>query len=187
MGSLTSIVSRGGDILQNRKLTKSMLSRKLRHHNASIVFLPVLTVRKTMIKLLKFRRHVLQCFFPKQKSNPSRRSYPQDLPISVPPSIAQNMKNYTPLSYTKAHYKINIAFGIASVLKTLTSIRWFLLITLLYLSFGVLVLLFQQGISPFKETIIYSVIGFLTFFMGYFGWIVAQDIIKIINKKNIFS
>ncbi|MEM0466116.1 MAG: hypothetical protein QXL17_05040 [Candidatus Thermoplasmatota archaeon] len=172
--------------MQKRKPTKRMLSRKLRHHNASVVLLPVLTVRKTMIKLLKLKKYLWKTT-PQQRPKPYRRPYPTDLPITPPPSIAQTMENTLPVLYKKNYRRTPPIFSLALLLKKITSIRWFLLIMFLYFTVGVTMIFFQQGISPFKETIIYSIMGFSTFFMSYIGWVIAQDIIKIINRKKIIS
>jgi TRAP-type C4-dicarboxylate transport system permease small subunit len=43
----------------------------------------------------------------------------------------------------------------------------------------------QEGTEPLKNIIIYSIMGFFTFFMGYLGWILAQDVLDIVSgKKN---
>jgi hypothetical protein len=43
----------------------------------------------------------------------------------------------------------------------------------------------QDGTESLKNIVIYSIIGFFTFFMGYIGWILARDVLEIFSgKKN---
>jgi len=34
-----------------------------------------------------------------------------------------------------------------------------------------------------KNIVIYSIMGFFTFFMGYLGWILASDVLVIVSGK----
>lgn len=68
---------------------------------------------------------------------------------------------------------------------TMNALRWILLLILVYLAIGTVVIMVQDGTEPLKNIIIYSIMGFFTFFMGYLGWILAQDVLDIVaGKKN---
>ena len=64
------------------------------------------------------------------------------------------------------------------------SLRWMFLIVFLYLTVSIIALLFQQGGESIRGIVVYSIMGFVTFFMGYFGWRIAQMLKEtIISKK----
>ena len=74
-----------------------------------------------------------------------------------------------------------------SQLKTMKikihAMRWLSFLIFLFISFGLLIL-FINGAETYIQSIIgYSITGFFTFFMGYFGWILARGIIDFIVKK----
>jgi len=67
------------------------------------------------------------------------------------------------------------------------SLRWVLISIFLFITFGIIVLFLISVNSYLKIIIGYSITGFLTFFMGYFGWILAKvviDKITVNNQKN---
>ena len=67
---------------------------------------------------------------------------------------------------------------------TIHALRWVFLLVFLFITVGIF-LLFLIGGGNFLQIILgYSITGFFTFFMGYFGWILAQSLIEmIIGKK----
>jgi hypothetical protein len=68
---------------------------------------------------------------------------------------------------------------------TMNALRWILLLIFVYLAIGTAVVMIQDGTEPLKNIIIYSIMGFFTFFMGYIGWILAHDVLDIVaGKKN---
>lgn len=70
--------------------------------------------------------------------------------------------------------------------SNMNTLRWILLLIFLYLAAGTVIILIQEGTELLKNIIIYSIIGFFTFFMGYIGWILARDVLEIVTgKKNI--
>ena len=63
------------------------------------------------------------------------------------------------------------------------ALRWIFLLIFIYLSAGIILVMVQDGIAPMKNVIIYSVIGFSTFFMGYLGVVFAKDILQIVSSQ----
>ena len=57
----------------------------------------------------------------------------------------------------------------------------------LFITVGILALLVTGGQENVQMIVTYSITGFFTFFMGYFGWLLAQGMIEMItgNKENI--
>jgi hypothetical protein len=66
---------------------------------------------------------------------------------------------------------------------TFHALRWMFLLVFLLIAIGIF-LLFLIGEGNFLQIILgYTIIGFFTFFMGYFGWILAQGMIGIMTGK----
>jgi len=65
----------------------------------------------------------------------------------------------------------------------MNTLRWIFLSIIIALTSGILIILLQDGIGSMKNIIIYGVMGFFTFFMGYFGTIFAKDLLDIIIEK----
>ncbi len=67
----------------------------------------------------------------------------------------------------------------------MNALRWILLLIFIYLAVGTVVVMIQDGTESLKNIVIYSIMGFFTFFMGYIGWILARDVLVIVSgKKN---
>jgi len=69
-----------------------------------------------------------------------------------------------------------------TVRVTIYALRWIFLLIFLFISIGIFVLFITGGQNYIQIILGYSITGFFTFFMGYFGWILAQGIVK---KRNI--
>jgi hypothetical protein len=68
---------------------------------------------------------------------------------------------------------------------TMNALRWILLLIFIYLAAGIVIVMIQDGTESLKSIVIYSIIGFFTFFMGYIGWILARDVLEIVSgNKN---
>ena len=65
----------------------------------------------------------------------------------------------------------------------MNTLRWIFLSIIIALTSGILIILLQDGIGSMKNIVIYGVMGFVTFFMGYFGTIFAKDLLNIIMEK----
>jgi len=66
----------------------------------------------------------------------------------------------------------------------MNALRWILLLIFIYLACGTIVVMIQDGTESLKNIVIYSIMGFFTFFMGYLGWILARDFLGIVSGKN---
>jgi hypothetical protein len=66
---------------------------------------------------------------------------------------------------------------------TLHALRWIFLLIFLFITVGIFVLFIAGGENYLQIILGYSIAGFFTFFMGYFGWILAQGIIEMITGK----
>ena len=67
----------------------------------------------------------------------------------------------------------------------MTTLRWILLLIVIYLVAGTVAMMIQDGAESLKNIVIYSIMGFFTFFMGYLGWILARDVLVIVAGKKI--
>jgi len=70
-----------------------------------------------------------------------------------------------------------------TVKVTISALRWIFLLIFLFIGIGIFVLFITGGQNYFLIILGYSITGFFTFFMGYFGWIFAQGIIEIMTGK----
>jgi hypothetical protein len=66
---------------------------------------------------------------------------------------------------------------------TIYALRWIFLLIFLFIIVGIVVLFVTGGESYLQVILGYSITGFFTFFMGYFGWLLAQGIIEMITGK----
>jgi hypothetical protein len=66
---------------------------------------------------------------------------------------------------------------------TIYALRWIFLIIFLFIIVGIAILFITGGQNYLQIILGYSITGFFTFFMGYFGWILAQGIIEMITGK----
>jgi hypothetical protein len=67
-----------------------------------------------------------------------------------------------------------------------SALQWILLLIFFYFAAGVVIVMIQEGTELLKNIVVYSIIGFFTFFMGCIGWILARDVLEIISsKKNV--
>ncbi len=70
-----------------------------------------------------------------------------------------------------------------TVRVTIYALRWVFLLIFMFISIGIFVLFITGGQNYIQIILGYSITGFFTFFMGYFGWILAQGIIEIMTGK----
>ena len=67
---------------------------------------------------------------------------------------------------------------------TIYALRWIFLLIFLFIVVGIFVLFLTGGQNYIQIIIGYSITGFFTFFMGYFGWMFAQGIMEMISGKD---
>jgi len=66
---------------------------------------------------------------------------------------------------------------------TIHAIRWVLLLVFLFITFSISTLFLTGGSTYLTIMVGYSIIGFFTFFMGYFGWLIARSTIEMMNGR----
>jgi len=66
---------------------------------------------------------------------------------------------------------------------TIHALRWVFLLIFLFITVGIFVLFLTGGDNYIQIILGYSIAGFFTFFMGYFGWLLAQGMIEMITGK----
>ena len=71
-----------------------------------------------------------------------------------------------------------------TVKVTVYALRWIFLLIFVFIIIGIFVLFLTGGQNYIQIIIGYSIAGFFTFFMGYFGWILAQGIIEMLTGKD---
>jgi len=71
-----------------------------------------------------------------------------------------------------------------TVRLTVHALRWVFLLVFLFITVGIFALFITGGQSYIQTILGYSITGFFTFFMGYFGWLLAQSIIEMITGKD---
>ena len=131
-----------------------------------------------------FRRHN------KQPTNECKQMLEDHTQTPLPPSIQCNVEN--------VNHQVNRRVKKSWRLKPITikpmkglntsmsALRWILVIIFMYLAAGTAIVIFQDGAESLKNIVVYSIIGFFTFFMGYLGWILARDVLELVsNKKNL--
>lgn len=97
----------------------------------------------------------------------------------------RKFRYYSPSRFRRSRFK-NFYFTLQDIpLKTmrvtLYALRWFFFLIFIFIITGILVLFLTGGQNYVQIIIGYSIAGFFTFFMGYFGWILAQGMIEIIT------
>jgi len=66
---------------------------------------------------------------------------------------------------------------------TIYALRWVFLLIFLFIIVGIFILFFTGGENYIQQIIGFGITGFFTFFMGYFGWVLAQGTIEMITGK----
>lgn len=162
-----------------RKINKKRLSRNVRLKHAPLKVLPLSTtfgtrnrIKKKQKELVKQQESItlspvpvppqrtVQCpieVFPRDDMRHQKKSGRRKVPITV-------------LPFVKARFRLK-------------ALRWIFLTIFILLAIGITIILVQDGFGSMKNIIIYGVMGFFTFFMGYFGTIFAKDILEIVMEK----
>ena len=68
---------------------------------------------------------------------------------------------------------------------TMHALRWIFFLIFIYIAVSIVILLVQGGNESLTNIIVYSVTGFFTFFMGYFGWMFARSVMEMVNGKEM--
>ena len=68
---------------------------------------------------------------------------------------------------------------------TMHALRWVFFLIFIYIAVSIVLLLIQGGNESLTNIVVYSVTGFFTFFMGYFGWMFALSVMQMVSGKEI--
>ena len=174
LGSLKKKSSLGGRTVSIRKISNKRLSRNLKTRNVPLRVLPLVTFRishqrkqntkkqmKEELKTKSLSPSTLRCSIKKVNriSSKSVKKTKRKEPLTVKPFL-------------------NLHF-------TMNAFRWILVLIFIYLAAGTIIVMIQDGTESIKNIVVYSIMGFFTFFMGYLGWILARDFLVIVSgKKN---
>ncbi len=77
---------------------------------------------------------------------------------------------------------------LTTIKVTVHALRWVFLLIFIYITVSIVILVFQGGnesIANISQILVYSVSGFFTFFMGYYGWMFARSVMQIVSGKKI--
>lgn len=94
-------------------------------------------------------------------------------------------KNYRKMSLSRFKYK-KIPFEelpFKTIKVTIHALKWIFLLIFLFITIGIFVLFLTGGENYIQIILGYSIAGFFTFFMGYFGWMLAVSIMELISGK----
>ena len=61
--------------------------------------------------------------------------------------------------------------------------KWVILLVSIYVGLSFILLVVQQFFELIKDIIVYSLMGFFTFFMSYFGWRLAQIVRDVVRRE----
>ncbi len=137
-----------------------------------------------MLPLETFRiRHQIKQNIRKQMKEKTK---PKSLPFSTIRCSAEKTSRTTVKNAKKTRRKGPLTIKpFLSLHVPMNALRWILLLICIYLTAGTIIVMIQDGTEPLKNIVIYSIMGFFTFFMGYLGWILARDFLVIVSgKKN---
>lgn len=101
----------------------------------------------------------------------------------IPEEVTQTKEKSRKISGRKGPIKVRPFKNLHLPRNTL---QWILVLIVFYIAAGVIIVMIQEGTELLRNIVVYSIIGFFTFFMGYIGWILARDVLEIVTgKKNI--
>jgi len=155
-----------------RKISNKRLSRNLKTRKAPLRVLPLASFHT---------RHRLKNHGQKQKmQEPKSKQFSASAVQCTVEKVTQTMGKGVKKSAGKKPLTIK---PFLSFHGTMNALRWILLLIFLYLAAGTIVIMIQDGTESLKNIVVYSIIGFFTFFMGYLGWILARDFLGIVSGK----
>ena len=97
--------------------------------------------------------------------------------------LSKNIKK-KPSMINKKNKKLDLEELPFTTMKiTIRMVKWIFVIIFLYIAVSIFFLIIQGGDEQIRNIIVYSVSGFFTFFMGYFGWMFARSVIEVVAGK----
>jgi hypothetical protein len=140
-------------MIANKRISTKSLSKNFKSTKAPVQFLPLENNQRN-------------------RPEPTRKiPCPQPMVCTMDDSEPQPRRHRLPVAIRPS---ITVRF-------TLKSVRWIIVVLFLYLVIGT-VMMIEDGTDAMRTIIVYSVMGFATFFMAYFGWIVARDVLEQISR-----
>jgi len=97
-------------------------------------------------------------------------------------------KNHRQKSFSKSSINKRIDFEdlpFTTMKITIRMLKWIFVIIFMYIAVSIILLIAQGGDEQIRNIIVYSVSGFFTFFMGYFGWMFARSISELVGAKKL--
>lgn len=153
-----------------RKISNKRLSRNLKTRKIPLRVLPLAPFHK---------RHRLNKPTKNQEMKPSKQA-----PSPTVQCTVEKVARTTGKNVKKSSGKRPLTIKpFLSFHGTMNALRWILLLIFIYLAAGTVVVMIQDGTETLKNIVIYSIMGFFTFFMGYLGWILARDVLVIVSGK----
>lgn len=160
--------------MQTKKISKKALSRNLKVKKAPLKVLPIGSFFGANRRMKKLEKEAAKQHHERRISSDNQVQCPvEDIHSGAVKNVKRSGRRKVPLT-------IRPFF---TVRFTMNAFRWVLLLIFIYLAAGTIIVMIQDGIASMKNVVIYSVMGFFTFFMGYFGTVFARDILKVINEK----
>ena len=161
------------------KISNKKLSHNLKTKKAPLRVLPMKTFR--------IRHHLKQNIKETMKTQKTEEHTKTPLP---PPTIQCTVETVTCSSgkrVKKSGRKGPITIRPFINHHSMNALRWIFLLIFVYLAAGIFIVMIQDGTESLKNIVIYSIIGFFTFFMGYLGWILARDVLEVVSGKKSFQ
>jgi hypothetical protein len=157
-----------------RKISNKTLSRNLKTRKAPLRVLPMESFHI---------RHQAKQNIKKQKTKGNKY---MSLPLSTIQYTIEEVNRTKGKNVKKSRRKGPITVRpFMNLHITMNGLQWIFLLIFIYLASGASIVMIQDGTESLKNIVIYSIIGFFTFFMGCIGWILARDVLEIISgKKN---
>jgi len=98
--------------------------------------------------------------------------------------LSKNIRKYNHLN--NKNKKIDLEeIPFTTMRVTVHALRWIFLLIFIYIAVSIVLLLIQGGNESITNIVVYSVTGFFTFFMGYFGWMFARNVVEMIGGKEL--
>jgi hypothetical protein len=166
--------------VSKRKISNKRLSRNLKAHKTPLRVLPM-----TSFRLRHQEKEHSKVFIKKQKVEGIRQA------LLPPPSLqckVEDIHHQVGRRVKKSwRMKPIIIKPLRSLHSSVSAVRWIVLIIFIYLVAGMAVVMIQDGTESLKNIVVYSIIGFFTFFMGYLGWILARDVLQVVSGKKLHN
>ncbi|MBN1281115.1 MAG: hypothetical protein JXA00_05655 [Candidatus Thermoplasmatota archaeon] len=157
-----------------RKISNKILSRNLQTKNTVLRMLPTSP---------SFSRH--HCIHMRNDYR-RRRETLYTLGVSLPQQTVycERQEDIQPtMSQGHKMVKRKTRFSLPPISFQFSGVHYIVVLIVCYLAAGTLIVMIQDGTESLKNIVIYSIVGFFTFFMGYMGWILAKDVLNVVAGK----